>query len=145
MWESVFTEMNVYVRSGAWDLLFWLGVWELKMIFLRSRHLFFLNIFCKGRNFQLLCCDSRLNRHSLKLTQILDLMIEFAKHCDLIFKLKQQNDIFEVKTFFVSRNFLSMSSDFKNRCKNEVQDNNEKLCCWSKNKLSCLVRLFWKS
>ena len=37
--------MNVYVRSGAWDLLFWLGVWELKMIFLRSRHFMCQEIF----------------------------------------------------------------------------------------------------
>ena len=31
VWEAVFTEMDVHVRSGAlsWGLLFWSGAWEL--------------------------------------------------------------------------------------------------------------------
>ena len=30
VWEGVFTEMDVYVRSSAWELLFWSGALELR-------------------------------------------------------------------------------------------------------------------
>ena len=32
VWESFFTEIDVYFRSGAWGLLFWSGAWELILL-----------------------------------------------------------------------------------------------------------------
>ena len=37
--------------------------------------------------------------------------------------------------FFSVKKFFFVNSDFKNGCKNEFQDNNEKSCSWLKNKV----------
>ena len=37
--------------------------------------------------------------------------------------------------FFGVKEFFRMNLDFKNGCKNEFQDNNEKSCSWSRNKV----------
>ena len=38
--------------------------------------------------------------------------------------------------FFGVKEFFFMNFDFKNRCKNEFKDNNEKSCSWSRNRVS---------
>ena len=41
--------------------------------------------------------------------------------------------------FLVPRIFFYMKFDFKNGCKNEFKDNNEKSCSWSRNRVSCKI------
>ena len=38
--------------------------------------------------------------------------------------------------FFGVKEFFFMNFDFKNGCKNEFKDNNEKSCSWSRNRVS---------
>ena len=41
--------------------------------------------------------------------------------------------------FFGAKDFFYMIFDFKNGCKNKFNDNNEKSCSWSRNKVSCKI------
>ena len=38
--------------------------------------------------------------------------------------------------FFCVKEFFFINFDFENECKNELRDNNEKSCSWSRNKVS---------
>ena len=43
--------------------------------------------------------------------------------------------------FFCDKEFFFMNFDFKNGCKNELKNNNEKSCRWSSNRVSHKINL----
>ena len=47
-----------------------------------------------------------------------------------------KNRASRINFFFRVEEFFFMNFNFKNRCKNEFKDNNEKSCSWSRNRVS---------